>query len=84
MLVRHSGKNLAGGACGHSSLRAAIDTEIVLSRDDETGVVTAFFDKQRDGPTGRAFHYSLRAAELGKDQDGDFNPAMSQRRTVRC
>lgn len=71
MLVHHSGKDLARGARGHSSLRAAIDTEIVLSRDDDSGVVSALLDKQRDGATGTEFHYSLRAVVLGKDQDGD-------------
>ena len=68
MLVHLSGKDLARRARGHSSLRAAIDTEIVLSCDDDTGVITALLDKQRDGPTGRKFHYSLRTVELGKDQ----------------
>lgn len=40
MLVHHTGKDTAHGARGHSSLRAAIDTEIELSRDD-MGQITA-------------------------------------------
>lgn len=71
MLVHHSGKDLARGARGHSSLRAAIDTEIVLSRDEDSGVISALLDKQRDGATGKAFHYSLKSVPLGEDQDGD-------------
>jgi AAA domain-containing protein len=70
MLVHHSGKDVARGARGHSSLRAAIDTEIELSRDD-WGVITAEVTKQRDGPTGYKFCYTLRQIELGRDQDGD-------------
>jgi len=70
MLVHHTGKDLARGARGHSSLRAAIDTEIELTRDDE-GMITAEITKQRDGPTGVKFNYMLRQVELGKDQDGD-------------
>lgn len=70
MLVHHSGKDTQKGARGHSSLRAAVDTEIELSRD-ETGLITALLTKQRDGPTGIKFDYRLRQVELGHDQDGD-------------
>lgn len=70
MLIHHSGKDVARGARGHSSLRAAVDTEIELTRD-EVGVITAEVTKQRDGPTGYRFPYSLRQIELGRDQDGD-------------
>lgn len=70
MLIHHSGKDVARGARGHSSLRAAVDTEIELTRD-ESGVITAEVTKQRDGPTGYKFAYSLRQVELGHDQDGD-------------
>ncbi|ARC87393.1 hypothetical protein B5V46_01485 [Rhodovulum sp. MB263] len=70
MLVHHTGKDTGRGARGHSSLRAAIDTEIELSRDD-LGQITAEVTKQRDGPTGYRFCYQLRQVELGLDQDGD-------------
>lgn len=71
LIVHHSGKDTAKGARGHSSLRAAIDTEIELTRDDETGLISAHLTKQRDGPTGYRFDYVLRQVELGRDQDGD-------------
>ena len=70
MLIHHSGKDVARGARGHSSLRAAVDTEIELTRD-EVGLITAEVTKQRDGPTGYKFPYLLRQIELGVDQDGD-------------
>lgn len=70
MLVHHSGKEVGKGARGHSSLRAAIDTEIELKRDD-LGIITAVVTKQRDGPTGYKFNYQLRQVDLGRDQDGD-------------
>ncbi|OAN86077.1 AAA family ATPase [Sulfitobacter geojensis] len=70
MLVHHSGKDVARGARGHSSLRAAVDTEIELTRD-EIGVIAAEVTKQRDGPTGCKFCYSLLQINLGCDQDGD-------------
>lgn len=70
MLIHHTGKDAARGARGHSSLRAAVDTEIELTRDD-FGTITAEVTKQRDGPTGYRFEYRLRQVELGEDQDGD-------------
>lgn len=70
MIVHHSGKDTGKGARGHSSLRAAVDTEIELTRD-ETGLISAQLTKQRDGPTGYRFDYVLRQVELGRDQDGD-------------
>lgn len=71
MLIHHSGKDVGRGARGHSALRAAIDTEIELVRD-ELGQITAEVTKQRDGPTGYRFAYNLRQVELGEDQDGDI------------
>ena len=71
MLVHHTGKDTGRGARGHSSLRAAIDTEIELSRDEETGQITAEVTKQRDGPTGYKFTYRLHQVVIGRDQDGD-------------
>jgi len=70
MLIHHTGKDAGRGARGHSSLRAAVDTEIELTRD-EMGVISAEVTKQREGPTGYRFDYLLRQVELGVDQDGD-------------
>lgn len=46
--VHHSGKNKALGARGHSSLRAAIDTEIEISREEEDDFSLVRFVKQRE------------------------------------
>ena len=70
MLIHHTGKDVLRGARGHSSLRAAVDTEIELTRD-ECGKITAEVTKQRDGSTGYRFYYTLRQVELGRDLDGD-------------
>ena len=71
LIVHHTGKDTGKGARGHSSLRAAVDTEIELTRD-EAGLISALVTKQRDGPTGYRFDYVLRQVELGRDQDGDL------------
>ncbi len=71
LLIHHTGKNAAQGARGHSSLRAAIDTEIEVTKEDDDDVIEAKATKQRDMEVGRTFRYQLREVELGRDQDGD-------------
>jgi len=70
-VVHHSGKDKAAGARGHSSLRAATDTEIELDYDENTGLRTAKATKQRDMETGVLFQFKLNVIELGVDEDGD-------------
>jgi hypothetical protein len=71
LIVHHSGKDVAKGARGHSSLRAAIDTEIELKPGSagKEGVATVV--KQRDMPGGEIFAFDLLTVELGADEDGD-------------
>jgi phage/plasmid primase-like uncharacterized protein/KaiC/GvpD/RAD55 family RecA-like ATPase len=71
MLVHHSGKDTSKGARGASALRAACDTEIELSLDEETRVRTARATKQRDMETGAEINFVLQIVELGEDADGD-------------
>jgi KaiC/GvpD/RAD55 family RecA-like ATPase len=71
MLVHHSGKDASKGARGASALRAACDTEIELSFDEETRVRTARATKQRDMETGAEINFVLQVVELGEDADGD-------------
>src|SRR5690606_23490334 len=70
MIVHHTGKDVARGARGHSSLRAATDTEIEVATD-ETEVRLAKVTKQRDLAGGEEFAFKLDAVALGVDQDGD-------------
>ena len=69
MIVHHSGKDTAKGARGHSSLRAATDTEIELQV--EQSIRTATATKQRDLEPQSPIVFSLKVHELGKDEDGD-------------
>lgn len=71
MLIHHTGKNAAQGARGHSSLRAAIDTEIEITKEEGGDVIEAKATKQRDMVVGQTFLYRLREVELGTDRDGD-------------
>jgi hypothetical protein len=69
-LIHHCGKDEARGARGHSSLRAAIDTEIEVSRPDGETISTVRVTKQRDLPTGEPMPFSLEIVELGTDRRG--------------
>lgn len=63
-VVHHSGKDTSRGARGHSSLRAATDTEIEIANN------TATVTKQRDMEIGKPIGFKLRPVELGSDEDG--------------
>lgn len=69
LLVHHSGKDESRGARGHSSLLAAIDTEIEVSHAE--GQRTASVLKQRDLDKGSAFAFSLNTIKLGLNQHGE-------------
>jgi hypothetical protein len=69
-LVHHCGKDEARGARGHSSLRAAVDTEIEVSRQDGQSISTVRVTKQRDLQAGEPMPFSLKVIELGLDRRG--------------
>lgn len=68
-IVHHTGKDAARGARGHSSLRAATDTEIEVGNDG--GARAAMVTKQRDYTGGETFAFTLKSVQLGHDQEGD-------------
>ncbi|PTX01823.1 AAA family ATPase [Pararhodobacter aggregans] len=70
MVIHHTGKDGGRGARGHSSLRAAVDTEIELSKGDN-GTRLAKTTKQRDMQGGLEKEFLLRVEQLGVDSDGD-------------
>ncbi|MCK0102536.1 helicase RepA family protein [Pseudohalocynthiibacter sp. F2068] len=69
MVIHHSGKDTSKGARGSGSLRAAVDTEIELTRSGD--VVMAETRKQRDMICEKVFAYKLRDVFIGYDEDGD-------------
>lgn len=69
-VVHHCGKDEARGARGHSSLRAAVDTEIEVSRPDGETISTVRVTKQRDLPIGEPMPFSLKVVELGTSRRG--------------
>ncbi len=69
LAIHHSGKDHSRGGRGHSSLRAAVDTEILVENTDS--LVTVTITKQRDYPSGDRFAFKLESIEIGTDADGD-------------
>lgn len=61
LAIHHCGKNVMAGARGHSSLRAATDAEIEVTRD-ESGIRSARVTKLRDAEDGETFSFRLAAA----------------------
>lgn len=74
-IIHHSGKVQALGARGHSSLRAAIDTEFEITRPDGEKISTVTTTKQRDFQVGEPMPFSLKQIVLGIDRRG--NPITS-------
>lgn len=69
VLVHHSGKDITRGLRGHSSLHAALDAVIEVSRDGDRREWK--LSKSKDGADGDAFPFELEIVELGTDEDGD-------------
>lgn len=69
-LIHHCGKDEARGARGHSSLRAAVDTEIEVSRPEGEGISTAKVTKQRDLEKCGPMPFSLRSVTVGTNRRG--------------
>ena len=68
LVVHHCGKDLARGARGHSSLRAATDVELEVTSSDGSGCVTV--TKHRDEPGASRFGFRLESVELGENAKG--------------
>jgi hypothetical protein len=66
--IHHCGKDVARGARGHSSLRAATDTEIEITAEGNARL--ARVTKQRDMECGGEFAFSLKSIELGTNRRG--------------
>lgn len=71
LFVHHSGKDAAKGSRGHSSLRAATDTEIEVTADQPNRLHTAEIRKQRDlSSHGERLTGKFSVVRMGTDQWG--------------
>ena len=69
VLVHHSGKDTSRGLRGHSSLFAALDAAVEVSRDGERREWKVA--KSKDGADGGNKGFRLTAIDLGLDADGE-------------
>jgi 5S rRNA maturation endonuclease (ribonuclease M5) len=64
MLVHHTGKDVEKGGRGSSVLRAALDTEMQVSRPDPEGFTITFkVTKQKDIDKAQPIHFEMRRVE---------------------
>jgi hypothetical protein len=63
LIVHHCGKDLARGARGHSSLRAATDVELEITNGEAGGCIRV--SKHRDEAGGTSYGFKLETTELG-------------------
>ena len=70
VLVTHTGKDASRGLRGHSSLVAALDAAIEVSKADR-GLRTWSTAKVKDGRDDTAHQFDLVEYDLGEDDDGE-------------
>lgn len=72
LFIHHSGKDSAKGARGHSSLRAALDTELECTAEPSSGLHTLTVTKQRDlDGNGQRLSGRFLPVHLGESRWGD-------------
>lgn len=69
VLVHHTGKNAAAGLRGHSSLFAAMDAAIEVTRDGDRREWRVA--KSKDGQDGNAYTFKLKTETLGVEETGE-------------
>lgn len=69
LLVHHTGKDATKGMRGHSSLHAALDAAIEVSRTGDRREWK--IHKSKDGQDGEVHPFRLRVIDLGQDEFGE-------------
>lgn len=72
LAIHHTGKNVALGGRGHSSLKGNTDFEIfVAQKDEDSPIRDVWKGKIKDGIEKFKVQFKLKKVHLGKDEDGD-------------
>ncbi|MBL8367873.1 MAG: AAA family ATPase, partial [Candidatus Accumulibacter sp.] len=69
LLVHHTGKDATRGLRGHSSLHAALDAAVEVTRNNDRREWTVA--KSKDGEDGEARPFRLDVVVIGEDEDGE-------------
>lgn len=70
LLVHHTGKDVSKGMRGHSSLYAALDAAIEVTRTDDRREWS--IAKSKDGIDGQAHAFRLEVVDVATDDDGEL------------
>jgi hypothetical protein len=70
LIVHHCGIN-GERPRGHTSLTGAVDAQLAVRRDEESGVVAVTVEHMKDGDFGEVVNSRLEVVELDPDDDGD-------------
>ncbi|TDY25758.1 AAA domain-containing protein [Paraburkholderia sp. BL6665CI2N2] len=71
IVIAHAGKDKDQGVRGSSTLRAAADFELAVTRHLETQWRCLKLTKSKDDVDGVEFGFTLTSVEVGVDEDGD-------------
>lgn len=69
LLVHHAGKDASKGMRGHSSLLAALDAAVEVTRDGDRREWR--LHKSKDGADGDTHPFRLSVVEIGEDDEGE-------------
>ena len=69
MLIHHSGKDTSKGARGHSLLRAAVDTELEVTRSGQEIAVTTRKQRSLGGDT--VYGFQMKVLRIGTNDKGE-------------
>lgn len=70
ILIHHCGYD-ASHARGHTSLPAALDAQIAITRDKDDGTIITELQFMKDGDTDEKLYSALEQIEIGDDDEGD-------------
>jgi hypothetical protein len=76
MVLHHSGKDLAKGLRGHSSLLGAVDTQLEILRFEEQQKGVISLTKQKDGQDGIRIGFQMVEIQISDSSLG-FDPVVS-------
>lgn len=76
MVLHHSGKDLAKGLRGHSSLLGAVDTQLEILRFDEQSKGVISLTKQKDGQDNIRIGFEMVEVQISGSSLG-FDPVVS-------
>lgn len=81
LIVHHTGKNTMAGLRGHSSLKAALDTNIEVKNGEPRSWIV---EKSKDGEGGISFNFNLDIQKIGQDSDGEDITSCTVERNINA